>query len=258
MHVDFFIAGVQKGGTTALDTMLRRQPAIQMASRKEPHFFDNEAMNWQSPDYGLLRQFFDWSATDVVRGEATPIYSYWPNAIERLHAYNPGTKLIVGLRHPAYRAFSHWRMETTRNDESLSFSQAIREGRERVRGADGGVHRVYSYVERGFYSAQVSRLLRWFPRSQVMFFRTDHLWQQPEATLTQICAFLGVKHEVSTQPSEYIVPLQSADVGGMDLVDRDRLLKVFAADIEETSVLTGVALDDWLSRDYREPMPSGA
>ncbi|MCA0448534.1 MAG: sulfotransferase, partial [Proteobacteria bacterium] len=40
-RVDFFIAGVQKGGTTALDHYLRDHPAIQMASVKEVHAFDD-------------------------------------------------------------------------------------------------------------------------------------------------------------------------------------------------------------------------
>lgn len=43
--VDFFIAGVQKGGTTALDAMLRAHPALQMAARKEVHFFDKDGLD---------------------------------------------------------------------------------------------------------------------------------------------------------------------------------------------------------------------
>lgn len=256
LHVDFFIAGVQKGGTTALDAMLRRHPTIQMASRKEPHFFDNEAISWASPDYDLFHQFFDWTAKDVIRGEATPIYSYWPNAIERLHRYNPGAKLIVGLRHPAHRAFSHWRMETTRKGENLSFARAIREGRERVQTAPGGVHRVYSYVERGFYSAQAARILSIFPESQVLFFRTDLLWRQPDTTLAQICSFLGLNHAPLEQSREYVGPLRSADLGSIDPADRAELLRQFETDISETSALSGVSLDDWLDQDYAEPMPN--
>lgn len=103
-----------------------------MAGRKELHYFDDERIDWRSPDVTALHRSFDWSVRDVVRGEATPIYTYWPRAIERIARYNPRAKLIVCLRHPVLRAYSHWRMETTRGAETLPFSRAIREGRARV------------------------------------------------------------------------------------------------------------------------------
>ena len=101
MLVDFFIAGVQKGGTTALDYFLRQHPSVEMAGRKEVHFFDDEALDWSRPDYELLHRFFAWERDNVLRGEATPIYSYWPGSIERIHRYNPKAKIVVGLRHPS-------------------------------------------------------------------------------------------------------------------------------------------------------------
>jgi hypothetical protein len=227
-----------------------------MASDKELHFFDNETLDWRSPDYELLHRFFDGSANGILRGEATPIYTYWPNAIERLAAYNPAAKLIIGLRHPTHRAFSHWRMETTRNDETLPFSDAIRVGRDRVREAPGGVHRVFSYVERGFYARQIKRLLRCFPRNQLHFFRTDRLWSDPAATLADAYSFLSVARAPVKSAPDYIVPLQSADLGELEAADRAALLDLFEADIRETGELTAIPLQDWLTLDYREPMPT--
>src|SRR6476661_6425498 len=152
---DFFIIGVQKGGTTALDRFLRKHSQVQMAKVKELHFFDDDSLNWERPDYTRLHEAFDWEAPNpVMRGEATPIYSYWPNSIQRLRNYNRNAKLILSLRHPSFRAYSHWRMEVSRGAENLSFSAAIKPaGRQRVSQSTNGVHRVYSYVERGFYAA---------------------------------------------------------------------------------------------------------
>jgi hypothetical protein len=171
--VDFFIVGVQKGGTTALDSYLRLNPSFQMADVKEVHFFDNERLDWSDPAYLAFHEHFEWSQTSgIIRGEATPIYMYWPNAMERILRYNAASKLIVCLRHPSYRAHSHWRMETKRAAETLSFEDAISEtGRRRVRNAEGGAHRVYSYVERGFYAQQIRRLLQLFPPEQLLFLR---------------------------------------------------------------------------------------
>ena len=48
--VQFLIAGVQKGGTTALADYLRQHPALFIPTLKELHFFDDETLNWQQPE----------------------------------------------------------------------------------------------------------------------------------------------------------------------------------------------------------------
>ena len=105
-RIQFLITGVQKGGTTALDSVLRDHPSIQMARVKEIHHFDDDTIDWSAPDHGRLHAAYDWAATGAVRGEATPITLYRPNALKRLRSYDPRAKLLIGLRNPAFRAFS--------------------------------------------------------------------------------------------------------------------------------------------------------
>lgn len=252
-RIDFFIAGVQKSGTTALDSFLREHPQLAMAKTKEVHFFDNESLDWAAPDYEQLHVQFDWGRSDVQRGEATPIYTYWPQALERLQRYSPTARLIVGLRHPAFRAFSHWRMEVSRNADTLSFSAAIREGRERVRSSPSQAHRVYSYVERGFYDQQIARTLSLFPRSQLHFFRTDELFTQPAKALAKIEDFLGVGRVLPAN-GRYVVPVESKDFGAMTSADRRFLDEVFAPSLTEVERLSGLDLGDWRNSKYEEPM----
>jgi hypothetical protein len=251
IRIDFFIAGAQKAGTTALWESLRRHDALQLPAVKEVHFFDNEEVNWSEPDYDLLHQHFH--AAPKLRGEATPIYLYWPNALERLRAYNPSAKIIVALRHPAFRAYSHWRMETTREDEALSFSAAIREGRARVRETPGGVHRVFSYVERGYYDEQIARLLGLFPREQTHFLRTDDLFEKPEHTLAAVAQFLGVSHRRMTSVG-YVAPLQSDDNGPLSAEDRALLDAEYVPRYAAIERLTGLDLSNWRDSCYIEPM----
>ncbi|WP_169583317.1 sulfotransferase domain-containing protein [Rhodobacter capsulatus] len=252
-RVDFFILGVQKGGTTALDAMLRRHPAIQMAHRKEVHFFDDEDLDWTRPDPAGLHDLFDWSSDTVLRGEATPIYIYWPQAIERLAAYNPRARLVICLRHPAFRAYSHWRMETAQQHDTLPFSRAIRAGRDRVALAPDGVHRVFSYVERGFYAAQIARLLTHFPRRQLLFLRTDRLWAQPETELARLLDFLQLP-PAQIALRDYIVPIVSTETTPMAAADHAYLCGLYDSDIRATSQITGLDLGDWLDPGYAEPM----
>jgi len=256
-RVQFFIAGVQKGGTTALNSVLRGHPSIQMARVKEVHHFDDDAIDWSAPDHSRLHAAYDWKARGAVRGEATPITLYWPNALERLCCYNPRAKLLIGLRNPAFRAFSHWRMETKRGWDSLPFRQAVGpEGRQRVRDAPGGVHRMFSYVERGLYAGQIEHLLTLFPRYQVLFFRTDRLWLEPGHVLDEVQDFIEVERRLTAQ-HRYVVPIDSSDLGPIPAEQRQMLDQVFAADIQRTAAHSGLDLSDWLRPSYREPMPTG-
>ena len=110
-RVDFIIPGVQKAGTTALFDHLGDVPGIALSTVKEVHFFDDESIDWARPDYRAYEAQFA-SVQGAVVGEATPIYLYWPNALERIAAYNPVMRLIVMLRDPVERAWSHWRKRT--------------------------------------------------------------------------------------------------------------------------------------------------
>lgn len=193
-RLDFVVAGAQKSGTTALWYFLRRHPGISLSDKKELHFFDNEKLDWDNPPYDQLHNHFIGKDAQSLFGEVTPIYIYWPPSMARIHAYNPDIKIIVSLRDPIERAYSHWRKETAQGREFLSFGEAIREGRRRVEvgGEFPGFHRVFSYVERGHYASQLARVQQLFPAKNVMVFRQADLWHEHIGTLDRICDFFGI------------------------------------------------------------------
>lgn len=243
--LDFLVAGVQKGGTTALWHFLRQHPQIQLPCKKELHFFDNEKIDWSNPPYDELADSAGPPQTAKLTGEATPIYTYWPPSAKRIHSYNPDIKLIVTLRDPVMRAFSHWRMERARGNETLPFSEAIRSGRSRVSesGLFGGCHRIFSYVERGFYAAQINRILDLFGKEQVLIVRHSDLKSCRDKVLDDICDFLGVG-PFSSYPSDEVIfshaGANADEVGEFDAAylrsvyhdDLTILRRRFAIDIE--------------------------
>lgn len=246
--VTFLVAGVQKGGTTALFDYLREHPALCLPAAKELHFFDDETgVDWSAPDYGAYHAPFlaERPAPGAVWGEATPIYTYWPNALERIRAYNPAMKLIVVLRDPVERAWSHWRMERARGAETLAFADCIRAGRTRVaQAADGsGAHRVHSYVERGFYGAQIERLFANFPRQQVLLTRSDDLRGDPARILRNACDFLQISAFESVVAKESHVGVKARPEETMTVEDVDLLSKVYADDQKKLKSLTGISFE---------------
>lgn len=191
-RVSFLVAGVQKGGTSALHDYLGELPGLQLPAIKEAHYFDDETVDWSAPDPSAYHALF----VDDGRswGEATPIYLYWPNALERIARYDPAMRLILIFRDPVQRAWSQWRMEYARGKETEPFAWCIRDGRARMAGAapNPGFHRVFSYVERGFYGAQLAHALTLFPRDRMLLLRSEDLAADPDSVLARIAAFLDV------------------------------------------------------------------
>ncbi|WP_374573189.1 sulfotransferase [Phenylobacterium sp.] len=240
MKVGFIIIGVQKGGTTALFDYLSEDPAIALSRAKETHFFDDESIDWEQPDYERYHAQFD-ADSEGLRGEATPIYIYWPGCLERIAAYNPAMRLILILRDPVERAWSHWRMEYARGAEARPFSWCIRQGRGRLLDAEPwGYHREFSYVERGYYGEQVERLFAVFPREQVLILKSDDLKAAPDDVLTEISRFLGVPSRAPVVPREVHVG-RNMDYGeNLEAEDVAFLRRLYARDMARLKDLTGV------------------
>ena len=250
---NFLIPGVQKAGTTALHWFLSGHKQIFMPPSKELHFFNRESdIDWSNPNYSWYHQHLDKKDGVMAYGEATPIYMFWPFAIERIRNYNEQMRFIVIFRDPIERAYSHWKMEFARGAESLDFSTAIRQGRNRLLTNDAlqsGAYSAFSYIERGLYAPQVRRLFENYPRHQTFFTTTDHLSGNARALLDDLCQFLKVE-TFSVYPDDEIVrpDVPSLDVGQMDSVDRNYLEEIFQPDIAETERLTGLDLSSWARR----------
>jgi len=189
MKVGAFIVGAQKCGTTALFDYLAQHPLVTVPTRKELHWFDDDEVGWEITQHRRLHDSFlrrnDWQ----LALDATPTYLWHPEAPARIATYNPNARLIVMVRDPVERAYSHWLMERSRGNEPQSFQAAV----ERETRADGsGRDPVRSYVARGFYGYQLRRLLRWFPPGQLAVVWQDALWRDHGRVLGLLCRFLGL------------------------------------------------------------------
>ena len=102
--ISFLIVGAQKAGTTALSTYLGEHHKIYIPPCKEVHFFDDESQDWKNRSSVRSNYHANFPSIDslpnTLNGEATPIYSYWAPAMQRIWTYNPAIKLILCLRNP--------------------------------------------------------------------------------------------------------------------------------------------------------------
>jgi|SRR5690242_3518862 len=117
----FLIIGAQRCGTTSLFEYLARHPDVAPPSAKELHFFDSEYHKgdaWYRERFPSLRNGF-------ITGEATPYYIFHPHTPTRVRDWNSKVKLIVLLRNPVDRAYSHYHHEVRLGTESLDFETAL-------------------------------------------------------------------------------------------------------------------------------------
>ncbi|WP_024277838.1 sulfotransferase domain-containing protein [Xanthobacter sp. 126] len=243
-RVDFAVIGVQKAGTTALFHFLSQHSRICAPDTKELHFFDDDSRCWACPDYRDYLCRFP-KRRDCIRGEATPSYIWWPQALERLHAHNREVKVIALFRDPVDRAHAHWRMSRSMGRECLDFSSAIRAGRRRfaTTASDDPRRRHFSYVERGFYGAQVERLLSIFPRTQVLMLRQDDLALRHGETLARVFDFLELEGEEVA--SQRVFSGDAATHVRED--DAAYLAEAYSGDLIRFAELSRLDVSDWLT-----------
>jgi len=251
-RLDFIVVGAQKSGTTALHYFLRKHPQIALPERQELHFFDDDDIFSRPVDYDLLhRQFRPLArstlfrlatARQAIAGEVTPSYLYWKAAMERIWNYNRQIKLIILLRNPVDRAFAHWNMQRFKNREPLDFLDALKEEPRRIAHPLTIESRRFAYVDRGFYSGQLERVFKFFPREQVHFVKFEDFRDRKQETLDRIFEFLGVKPLRRIRDKDRnIVPYERT----MTAEEREYLFEVFSAEIAKLEQMLGWDCSDW-------------
>src|SRR5207302_6481764 len=243
-RLDFIVPGAQKSGTTTLRYFLKKHPQIELPDRQEMHFFDDEEIFSQQPaDYELLhRQFPRRLRSTSCAGEVTPSYLYWKPAMERIRNYNPLIKLIILLRNPIDRAFAHWNMQRFKGRESLDFLDALKEEPRRIAQPLTIESRRFAYVDRGFYSEQLERVFKFFPREQVHFVKFEDFRDRKQETLDGVFEFLGVKPLRRIRDKDRnIVPYERT----ITAEEREYLFELFSAEIAKLEQMLGWDCSDW-------------
>ena len=196
---DFIIIGGQRCGTSSLYKYLAAHPQIAPASRKEVHYFD---LNYQRGLRWYQSQFQDKQGPNMLCGEASPYYFFHPLAAQRCASILPEVKIIVLLRDPVDRAYSHFHHEIRRGREPLSFEEALDDESERLAGqrekllakplSRSLAYQSYSYQARGVYADQLSVWMERFPREQMLILESESIYEDSASQYARVLAFLGL------------------------------------------------------------------
>lgn len=131
MRPDIIVVGAFKAGTTSLHHYLGQHPQIFMTRVKEPNYFAYEGgLTSPSSDFPVItledyEALFAEAEPGQLLGEASPGYLHSAIAPERIHQLAPNAKLIVSLRNPVERAYSHYLMNYRTGRTRLSPAMAF-------------------------------------------------------------------------------------------------------------------------------------
>ena len=217
----FLIIGAQKAGTTSLASYLAAHPSVVSPSFKEVHFFDlnyPRGAKWYRSHFpvGARRRL-----RSLLRGrhlhatDATPYYMLHPRAAFRASHLIPRARIIVLLRDPVDRAYSHYHHEVRLGKESLTFEDALAAEPSRIAGEvrrleaeplyEGFNYQHFTYLERGIYSDQIRRWLNYFRPDQFLVLSSEQFFEDPAGEYRKVLKFLSLPSwDLPAYPAEHV------------------------------------------------------
>jgi hypothetical protein len=209
MLPSFLIVGGQRCGTNSIYEYLVQHPCVGRAlPEQEVHFFDlkfDRGLRWYRghfPTRTWERVARTRSGSNPVTGESSPYYMFHPLAGPRIAETLPDVKLLVLLRNPVDRAYSHYHHERARGHETTTFEEAIEREPERLRGEEERIrldpryrsfnHQHFSYLSRSRYAEQLEVFFSLFGRERVLVVLSERIFEDPAAVHDEVLGFLGL------------------------------------------------------------------
>ena len=193
---NFYIVGGVKCGTTSLWAHLKAHPQIFMPEVKEPHFFvtlrptqrERYTDLWIN-DVESYQQLYRKSGDAVAIGDASPSYLWDQEAAGRIHEVCPQARIVIMLRDPVERAYSHFLMQTMGGYEKRSLFDALQQD---YSAENRGWWISNLYVELGLYHEQVRRYLEVFRPGQVLICMFNELKDDSNKLFVKLANHIGV------------------------------------------------------------------
>lgn len=184
-RVNLFLAGPPKTASTWLYYCLSEHPDIVSSPTDSIRYFDNLFHRSEAWYHGHFPQ----EAHATARLDPTPSYVWSPVAPQRIVDYNPQARVIIGLRNPVERAFSHYWHVRKQDLVRWRFDQVL-----------DNANMFEMFLQPGFISDKIQFFNEHLPEGHVHLFWFDDLAADPVGELQRMFQFAGV--DTSFQPSK--------------------------------------------------------
>jgi len=194
--VNLFIVGAGKSGTTALANQLSTLDEVFLPRKKEPQFFamyDDE--KWAEVDHfgstyiqdsDCYKDLYKAHQNEKYVVDASTTYLHRAGTAKRIHDYNSNAKIIMLLRNPVDRAYSHYLMSRRVGHTRSDFLSAIEN--EYLETGTG----VSYYIGIGLYAKQVEEYLHVFPEANIKIILYEDYSNDIVGTFKDLLSFLEI------------------------------------------------------------------
>lgn len=264
---DFLIIGTKRGGTTSLWFALAEHPDVAplfpaAQELKSAHYFDihyDRGPRWYRSFFATEGQLRAWqrrTGRRVVTGEASPYYMFHPLAALRIARDLPEVKLIVSLRDPVERLWSHYNERLAGHTETLGIAAALDAEEARLAGESERIvaedpnyysvhHDLSSYLARGRYLEQLAPFLERFGPDQLLILRAEDFYRDSRQELAKVADYLGISAFRSDRRPAHYNRLPRSELP--DEI-RCRLVEYYRPHVEQLQTALG---RDFVWRNFR-------
>lgn len=210
--VNLFVVGAMKAGTTSFLELLSMHNQIYAPPIKEPHFFiHNLPKNLYNPSrfFSLNNYFenefpnpihiakietleqynklYELGTFEKYRVDASTAYLHAKESAGLVHEYNSNAKIIILIRDPLKRAFSHYKMNLAKGREMRSFESVMTKEIELY---ENKLLSWHSYLGMSLYNSSISRYLKLF--EDVFILNFEDMVENTSETMISISRFLKI------------------------------------------------------------------
>lgn len=199
---DFLIIGAQKSGTSSIHNVLAHHNDVYLPAgevfffdvddaEQHPDFFSAPPGSPQAHsfdrDFDLFARWYRGLFASALPGqrigEDSTTYLASRVAPARIRRLLPEARLVVVLRNPVDRTYSHYWHSVSTGRATLPFARQV-------------IERPGNLLERSHYRTHLERYLAHFPASQIHVVIFERFVAHPQTVTDELCAFLGISPTV--------------------------------------------------------------
>ena len=204
---DFLVIGAKRCGTTSLYQHLSEHPCISRSPRDNIGFFNENyhlGINWYKSLFPTVfyKKKMESKNKHCLFFDVTSTYMEEELTAKNVYEVNPNQKIIVILRNPVDRAYSHYHVNVKEKSEKRSFEDAVFEEMNRIKSeriiqnknknlrvfTPNNIH----YLKKGFYALQLKSWFKIFPREQILVLSTEEFQEDQNLIYKKIFDFLNI------------------------------------------------------------------
>lgn len=201
---NFFIVGAAKSATTSIYHYLSHHSDVFFPTIKEPKYFSSKYISFpqtgpgdfEFTDNPTIKELDDYLALYKkavgykIIGDASVDNLYYYQTAEDIKRFSPEAQILIILRNPVDRAFSHYAHFIRDKRETETFKRALELEEFRMK---SGYEFSWHYRKTGLYYEQVKNYLQVFEKNvKVVLF--EDINSRPKEILEEICIFLGINY----------------------------------------------------------------